>query len=385
MRRSSGVEVRRAGAPIGESVAAPVEREIRRFLAHVRAARFLGGLCEALLVVILGLATVLWALRLFGVSPEPSPWWALLALPAVAWAALCVRRLGFGRRAGALHLDRRLGLDGLLVTALERDTTAYDGRLRAKLQQAGAAQPHLHARPVLIRLGVAALMLLVVLLLPAPTTHARADNPIVAETLAEYEEKLAALEQNEGVQEEVREELTQRLEDLKDRFQKSGEMTWKDLDALQDTLEHEQALQAARLAKSQQDLAAFARGDDEQSAAGASAAAKRMADLLKDAQAAGLLDKLPEELRKQLGQGMDGAGLEGALDANAMKQLAAALAQAAGDKLSALEGTGLPEGIDPASLGELLAGTDVEALFGKPCKLCAGGKLGKQGDKDCPG
>ena len=361
----------------------PIEREIRRFLGRVRAARFVGGLCEALLVLVLGLAAILLVLRLFGIAVTPSPWWALLGLPAIAWAALGVRRLNFGRRAGAVHLDRRLEMDGLLVTALERNTAAYEGRLQTKLREAREALPKMRARPLFARLGIAALVLVVVLLLPAPVSDARAANPIVAEMLEEYEEKLAALEENEGLREETREELERRLDNLESRFEQTGELAWKDLDALEQATEQEQAMHAARLAKAQQDLAAFARGDDEQSAAGGAAAAQRMAELLQDAKAAGLLDKLPAELRNKLGAGtenMDGAGLEGALDAESMKQLATALSQAAGDKLSGLEGTGLPEGLSPASLDELLAGTDVEALFGKPCKLCSG-----KGDKDCPG
>ena len=366
---------------VEKQVAVPIEREIRRFLGRVRRARFLGGLCEALLVIGLGLAALLVALRLFGVAPQPSWWWCVLLLPAVLWAAWGVRRLRFGRRSGAVHLDRRLGLDGLLVTSLERSTAGYETRLRAKLDAVDAALPRMRVRPALARIGVVAAVLAIVFLLPAPVRDARAANPILAETLDEYEERLAALEETEGVREEMHEELTERLDDLKQRFAKTGDVAWKDLDAFEQAAEHERALHAARLAKSQQDLAAFARGDDEKAAASPSAAAKRMAELLQDAKAAGLTDKLPEALRKKLGAGedMSGADLEGAMDAETMKQLAAALAQSAGDKLSGLEGQGLPEGIDPASLEELLAGEDMDKLFGEPCGLC------KNGDKDCPG
>lgn len=367
---------------------APVEREIRRFLARVRGARFVGALCEALLVAVLGLATVLLCLRLCGVSVSAAPWWGLLAVPVLAWAWLGVRRLDFGHKAGAAHLDRRLGLDGLLVTALECDTAAYQGRLQSKLREAKQVLPRLSLRPLFARLGVALLVLAVVLLLPAPTTSART-NSMAADVLHEYEEKLAELAENGGVTEEVREELAQRLNALEKNFEKSGDVSWKDLDAFAQAAEHERALHAARLSKSQQDLAAFARGDDPSTSGGPDAESRRMSQLIEEAQAAGLLDQLPDALKDRLADaqgadGTDGAQSGASLDAETLKQMAAALAQAAGDRLSALQGAGLAPGTEALSLDALLEGTDVEALFGKPCTMCAA-THGEAGEKDCPG
>ena len=362
------------------------EREIRRFLSRVRIARFLGALCEGLVALALGFVAVLLALRLLGVVATPAAWWALLALPAVLWAALAVGRLGFGRGAGAVHLDRRLGLDGLLLTALERDPGAHAPRLREKLDEAHAALPHVRGRPMLARLGLAAVVLGAVVLLPDPPRPARAAQALVTETLAAYAEKLAALKENEGLREETREELQRRLGDLERQLTKSGEVAWKDLDALEQSIEHERALHAARLARARQDLGAFAQGEDPSQAAGAAAAAGLLAGLLEEARSAGLLDALPEALRAKLeaggaGQGLDGAGLQAQLGAEGMRQLAAALAASAGDKFSELAAAGLPAGLGELSLEEALVGLDLEGVFGEPCKLCAG----EEGDEDCPG
>ncbi len=374
-------------------MARSIDQEIRRFQRRVGWARFVGGTCEALVVVSIGLATVLLALRLFGVVPEPSAWWALLALPAVGWGVLAARRLGFSRRLGAAHLDQRLGLDGLLLTALERDTRAYDARIRARLAEAQAAQPRLRLQAPLLRVGLAAVVVLVLLVLPDPAPDAAAANPIASETLEAYEEKLAALEKQEGLQEETREELAKRLDELQQDFKKDGQVGWKDLDAFEQAMQHEQSLQGARIEHARQDLAAFARGEDESLAAGARAAAERMAALLAGAQSAGLLDRLPEGMRAQLGtlaSENDAAGLAKAFDATALRQLAAALAQCADDKLGELAEAGLaaPSSIPLPSLEELMQGVDMKDVFGKPCSLCKGtGKkgTGKKGASDCPG
>lgn len=367
----------------------PMEREIRRFLGRVRGARFLGGFCEALLVLVLGSAALLVSLRLCEVVVTPSPWWALLILPALVWAWLGVRRLDFGRGAGAAHLDRRLGLDGLLVTSLERDASAYQGLLRRKLHEARAVLPRLRTRPLFARLGAALAVLVIVLLLPAPR-EPLGRSSVVADVLEDYREKLAELAEKGGIREEVREELAQRLEAMEQRLQKSGDVAWKDLDTYEQAAEQERALHAARLAKSQQELASFARGEDAFANDGPAAASQRMNQLLQDADAAGLLDQLPPALRErlssaQVGDGSDGAqGAASTLGAETMKQLAAALAQSAGDKLGTL-GAGSPiDAAEAMSLDELLAGTDVDALFGKPCTLCTG-KDGKPGDPGCPG
>ncbi len=360
---------------------APIENEIRRFLRRVRVARFLGALCEGLVFVALALAAVLLVLRTFDVALEPSPWWGLFALPALGWAVFTVRQLPFGRTASAAHLDRRLGLDGLLLTAIERDTAGYNGTLRARLQAARDALPRVRYRVLGARLGLAAAVVLVLLFLPAPEPRGAEANPLVADTLADYQEKLDALEEEEGLREEVHEELTERLDELKKKLDENGNVEWKDLDALEDALEHQQALEASRLARSREDLAAFARGEDESIEGGLEVAASRMAELLRDAEMAGLLDKLPEGLKQKLGAGAsNAAGLDGlkGLDEQALKQLAAALAQSADDKLAGLSAEGLDALGELGTLDELIT-DEMLAQLGDPCGLCDGG------EGDCPG
>jgi hypothetical protein len=366
-------------------VAGDFERDIRRFLARVRLARWLGGLCEGLAGTALALAAVLLALRALGVVVAPAAWWALLLVPAVVWACVRVGRLGFDARAGAAHLDRRLGLDGLLLTALERDPGAHADRLREKLREADAALPHVRPRPLLLRLGLAAGVVAALVLWPAPKEVARAQTGLVTETLDTFSAKLDSLRQDGGLRESTRETLEHRLEELRRKAGGSEPLAWKDLDALGARIEQEQSLQTARLARARQDLGAFARGDDESAEAGASAAAQRLGKLLADAQHAGLLDRLPEDLRERLQGALGPDGEAGALqetfDDAGMKQLAAALSEAAADKLQGLSKSGLAEGLDDLTLSEALQGVDLEKVYGKPCRLCKG----KEDNQDCPG
>lgn len=375
-------------------MATDIEREIRRFGRRVRLGRFLGGAAQALTASALVLASALLVLRLLGgpllfSGPEAllAPAHALLVgglvllVPALFWGLRAAARTGFSRRTSAAHLDRRLGLDGLLITSLERDTERYRGALFARLDEARAALPRIQPRPLVLRVGVGLLVLLGVLLLPAPPRGADAANPLGAEALAEFEARLEALDEEEALDADVREELSERLQAMKDGFERDGEMNWTDLDALERRMQNEESLQRARLAQSLQDLEAFARGEDAKMQAGEMTAGERMNQLLRAAAQAGLLDKLPAGLRERLagagaqgaGSGLDASALDASgLDEETLKQLAAALAQSAGDSLEGLEAGDLLEGVDLAELSEI--------LDGEACKLCQG-----EPEEGCPG
>ena len=360
-------------------MATDIEREIRRFGRRVRLGRFFGGASEALAASALVLAGGLLVLRVLGVAWGTDPrWLVLLPCAALIWGLRCARHTPFGPKDSAVHLDRRLGLDGLLLTALETDAGDYRARLFGRLERARAALPRIAPRPLALRMGVATLALAVVFLLPVPTQAAQTANPLGAEALAEFQAKLEAIEEQEALREEVREGVAERLEALQQGFEKEGTLDWADLDALERHMEHERQLQVGRLAQSLQDLQAFARGEDAQSQAGAAAAAERMQALLASAQEAGLLDGLPAGLRERLGVDSETSGgsldLSG-LDAETLKQLAAALSATAGEALEGLDAGELAEGLELADLAELLEG--------EGCRICEG--EGEPGDKACPG
>ena len=364
-------------------MARDIEREIRRFARRVRLGRFLGASAQALAALAVAAAAALVVLRLIGGAwlPEPA-WFALLLVPAFLWGLRAAMHTGFGRSLSAAHLDRRLGMEGLLISALERDPEGYRGRIFERLGAAHAALPHVRPRPLLTRVLVAAAVVGLLFVLPAPEIERARASPLAAEALEEFE---ARLEEREDLDEEVRQEISKRISEMQDRLGSEGDVSWTDLDKLERKLENERALQVARLAKAMQDLEAFARGEDPEAQGGEAAARERMQQLLEAAGQAGLLDELPASLRERLGLGEDRQGDGGAgdgtpgseLDEEALKQLAAALADSAGE---ALEGLDAGELLEDFELGDLELAELAELVEGEPCKLCEG-----EHDEDCPG
>lgn len=358
-----------------------IEREVKRFAVRVRTGALLGGLVDGLALGSLGFAAVLLVLRIVGVALEPAWWWALpVLLPAAGVAAWRAGHVGFGRRLSAQHLDRRLGLEGLLISACEVDAAAWEARLHQRLHRAWSVRPRAHLRRWLRHAAVGLLVLLGVALLPDPTAALRRHDPLGAEVLAQLEQKLEALAETEAVETETTDELQRRIAEIKDGAERDGVLSWSDVDTLEERLEHERDLQAGKLAKAMQGLASLAAQarDGETTAADAAKA-------LKSALEAGLLEDLPKELLERLGIPNDGSSLEGldaAMDAETMKQLAAALAEAAGDQLAdlaGLEGLEGLEGLDLADLDAMLGEALEGFVEGEPCTLC------DPTDEDCPG
>ena len=330
-----------------------VEREIRQFAARVRRGAFLGGFVDGAVAGALALAIVVLVLRVIGVDVRPAPWWgAPVVLAGVAGGLSRVLRLGFGLRASAQHLDRRLGLEGLLVTAQEVDAEAWKDRLRRRLDHVAEAWPHVDGRRLLVRTGVAALVLGALALLPPLEGGLRHRDPLGAEVLADLERKIETLRETGAIDEAQARELDRRL----------GERT----------------LKAGQLAKAVEELAAFAGRKNDAPAATAQAAA----EALHAAADAGLLERLPPDLLAKLGPSAGGQGIDPAnlpADAETLKQLAEALAGLAGDELQGLADAELLEGLDLAVLDGKLEEALGEWVEGEPCKLCDGT------DEDCPG
>ena len=355
-----------------------LDQEIRTFERRVDAYAFLGGAAEGALVGAATLLAGVLVVRLLQVPFTPRPW----LLGFVATAALLgglarLRRLGFGARDSAEHLDRRLGLQGLLLTAREADASAWRHRLDAALASAKAARPHLAPRPLLARVALAGAALALVFLLPPVVAPARSLDQLAAETLADFEARLEQLEEEQGLDEEVAEELRDRLEGLQAQQERSGTMAWEDFDALAARLQHEQELEVGRLAKAAATLSALAqdggRGENQDPQ-------ESLDELRELAAEAGLLDKLPDDLADALGLGEGAAGSDGmALDAETLAQLAAALAGLAGQELTGLADLGPLQGLSAEELQQLLEDILAAAKAGNPCSLCEGG------DKDCPG
>ncbi|MCB9887496.1 MAG: hypothetical protein H6838_18540 [Planctomycetes bacterium] len=164
---------------------------IAAFARRSTAAVFGVSLSRGLLVAALALAAAQLGVRLTGGYLAPSWHWAWAALPVVAYAWWRARRQRLSPALAAAHLDRRLGLGGLLLAAHdgnELDAT-YAAQLSRGLQGAGAAAPHALWSQALPRPLAASALAAVLALLPPPAAHAA---PAPAELATAQLEQLTA-------------------------------------------------------------------------------------------------------------------------------------------------------------------------------------------------
>jgi hypothetical protein len=102
-------------------------------------AGFVAGAAAGAFVTGVIAATTFLGMHLYGAPPRPHAAWALAALPALAWGAWRAVAERVPAAVAAGELDRRLGADGLLLTAHELGDLGADWRARL--------QPHLAELP----------------------------------------------------------------------------------------------------------------------------------------------------------------------------------------------------------------------------------------------
>lgn len=292
--------------------------ELLRLRRRVRVALFLQGTGQATLVLALTLAATLLTLRFLGVRIESAGWWFTgLALPPI-FGLLRALRGAFGDRRGALHLDRRWNLGGLLITSLETNAGAWQPVLRARLAAAEREMPAPHVRRFFYRTVPPALVLAVVLLLPAPRVSATVHNPLLEEALAKFEEELEIAREEGRLDEQKRRELTTRVRDLRDR---AAETEWSDVDGLSDRLAHEEELAKSRAERTRAALAELAQrarsggnaGEQLLQEAGGEKLLAKLRKDIADKLAGGQLGSLTPEQLELLAQALEDAAAEGAL------------------------------------------------------------------------
>lgn len=338
----------------------PQSAEIRRFTRRVRVGLFAGATADAIATLTLFAAAALLVGRLMGAWPAPQPWWTAALLLPLLWGALSVRRSAFDDARSVVHLDRRLGLDGLLITGLEQDTGAWSATLSQRMARAREALPVLRTRRLLARAAVPLAVLGAVLLLPPPEPPLPPADPAVALAIEDLEEQIDLLIEETVVDEEKGEELKARLQELADNAAGGEPVEWADVDAMRDELQHERAQLGSAMEKTR---AALAELSAQAASATPASAAEQLSDTLEQAAKAGLLDGLDPALLEQLGMTPgEGAAVDPSQLPASMEDLLAlseALLEAMDGRLEGLEGAGLLDLGELADLGELV---DAELL-----------------------
>lgn len=294
----------------------------------------LGGLADGLAATALTLAGVIVVARIFGVVFTPRPEWAAALVVPLVWAGVRVRQGGLPPLSQAAHLDVRLGLEGLLLTAVETRTSTWQEHLGTRLQDLRRGLPRIQGRALLVRAGVPAAFLLGVCLLPPPAPPEPTHNPQVAQALVDVEQQLELAAARGVIPEPKLEELSNRVTELRERMASGENVGWSDVDALRERMAQERGMREDALQKTAHALAALRAGASQSQSEASSIgdpgdAEARAQDLMRAAAAAGLLSKLPAGIDAQ-------AGLAG--DPAALDALADALAKLAREDVQAMQG-----------------------------------------------
>ena len=297
------------------------------FARRVATGAFVAGAGEGALVLAVVAAAGLLTARLFGHYLEPRPEWAVLALAPLAVGWLRMRRQRVPAAVLAQHLDRRLGLHGLLVSAHEGLLLepAWQQHLARELGALPSALPVVQWRALLWQPLAALLLAAAVAAWPPPQVPGggalRTAGQATVERLADA---IQQLQEQGQLPPEVAKELQEQLQRLQQKLVAGDPDAWREADELAQRIEREQQLAAA--------AAANEAGNGTGSALDVGALLQA-AQLL---QAMGGLDAIPAGLREKLQQAMAGIGNGGnfdpsqlGLDHEALQQLAKALAGAA--------------------------------------------------------
>lgn len=305
---------------------AAIDRFRRRLVALV----FVDGLLRALLALGVLAVVVVLVGRGFGLPIVPAWNWLWATPLALVFAAARARRLPLSASALAVHLDRRLGLHGLLLAqhdGAELDP-AFAQRLDAALAGIPQALPSLQWRRILWRPCVVSLLVALVATLPALDVPVPPPPVAATAALQQLERQLQELVEPGTLPPEVQQELQQRLQELAARVATGDADVWRELDDA-----------GRRLARERDAVRPPApAGDGGAAAATASAAADLLrqvpvADLARAAellQRSGAWSELRQEAQRRLAAAAGPGGTFDAgklpIDADQLAELARAIA-----------------------------------------------------------
>ena len=292
-------------------------------------------------------------------------------MPVLVWGAIRARARAMDPIAAAAHLDRRLGLDGLLLCAGEQQQ--LDGRFRARLEHKLAGLPAVMPQlrwgrllPLpLLALGLAALTAL----LPPPPEPVRPRQlPAFAAEVGRLDAELRDLFDRGNVPEEIEQELERKLDDLRSQVEAGQMPEWRDFDELDQRITREQLMQLANEGNGR-----AAGADDGGAAAGRSL--ESLAALAGQLARLGLLDELSPQLKAAL-QSVRQADGSFALDQLSFDAAEVqALAEAFGDALGDFDLAQL--GLDGEALEDLR-----QLIEGLGAGVPGGGQIGGRGGLD---
>jgi hypothetical protein len=314
---------------------------VAAFSRRVAVTSFLAGAMQAVLVVAAGVALLQLALRCLGVQLPPQPIWGVLLVPVLAAGWWRLRRERLETTVIAGHIDRRLGLQGLLLCAREGLVLepAWSAHLQERLQALPAVLPRPRWKRLLVLPMLALSLATGVTLLPAPPGRAE-PVPLQARTaeLDRIAEQLRGLFERGDLPIETQREIEQKVQELRQKVDAGEAPEWRDLDQLEQQLERAELLAAA--SREGKDGGSGGNGREQPAGSAKNPTPAALAKAAAALAAAGLLDDLKTPLAAGLlaAQAADGSfdPKKLSLDAEGLRQLAEAMAAAAGQSLGEL-------------------------------------------------
>src|SRR5262245_48275750 len=208
---------------------------VAAFSRRVAATSFLAGAMQAVLVVSLSVALLELALRCLGTFLPPQPIWGVLLVPVLAAGLWRQRRDRLETTVIAGHVDRRLGLQGLLLCASEGQALepAWSAHVQRRLQTLPAVLPRPQWKKLLMLPMLALSLATGVALLPAPPGRAE-PLQLQARTagLDKIADKLRDLFARVDLPVETRREIEQKVQELRQKVDAGEAPEWRDLDQL---------------------------------------------------------------------------------------------------------------------------------------------------------
>lgn len=301
---------------------------------------------------------VLLARAVYGFDPLPLATLLLPASIALALAAWLASRRGLSAGAAATWVDVQAGGAGLVVTGQEIDDPRWGGAFAEALRSTGRMPAFRLGKPLGQSLGAGAFLaasLFVRIPEPAP-----GPSPAMFEAVLEsLGRKLAALDENVALDEDVASDLTGRLARIRELLDDhSPESLFEAIDGLEERfgLEGDRIREAMESAA--QDLAAAALD----SLTDPKVARSSLERALEAMRQAGLDKNLPQSLAALLGPDLelpDGAEL----DPKRMLELSAELSKLMGERMEGLAGSGLLDPRKLSKLSEFLAAADLSEFL----------------------
>ena len=236
----------------------PIERTIRRLERRAFLAILVAELLRwlALLAFAAGTAVLL-GREVWKVEADRSAWLFLPVAAALPVAVLRARARRLSRAGAAAWQDVRGGASGLLLTGLEVPDPRWQVEIEKAAERSTRALPRVRMGGETYAVGAALVFALLSWWIHVPRTTAGPPLGLITAAVERLAEKLATLDEEVKLDEELATDLAERLERLRERIEEATpESAFEAIDRLEERIQAEAERVREELEAAHDDLAA---------------------------------------------------------------------------------------------------------------------------------